>query len=85
MSCGAEDIHETLKSFGFFFFRGQREVDICFGVEGVKMALLALLEGHVNLAADRYIGLQRHWVNGGVSSHQSAVEYFLTLCEYMSL
>lgn len=61
-SCGAEDIHETLKSFGFFF-RGQREVDICFGVAGVKMVLLALLEGHVNLAADRYIGLQRHWVN----------------------
>ena len=58
---GAEDIRGTLKSFGFFFFRGRREVDICFGIEGVRMAGLALLEGHVNLPADCCIGLQRHW------------------------
>lgn len=61
MRRGAEDMRETLKSFGFFFFRGRREVDICLGVEGVKMAGLALPEGHVNLAADCCIGLQRHW------------------------
>lgn len=60
MCCGAEDIREALKSFGFFFFRGRKGVDICFEVEGVKMACLALPEGHVNLAADCCIGLQRH-------------------------
>lgn len=82
---GAEDIREALKSFGFFFFRWRREEDICFGVEGVKMACFALPEGHVSLAADCCIGLQTLGSTEGVSSHQSAVEYFLTLCKYMSL
>lgn len=56
-----EETRETLKSLSFFSLTGQREVDILgLEPEGAKMACLALLEGHMALSSDFYIGSQRH-------------------------